>query len=64
MAKTRQCTMNAIMKYESENIRRIVIKLNRKLEPDLVKWVESHDSIQGYIVDLIRADMKAKQQST
>lgn len=61
MSKTRQSTMNAIQKYESENIRRINLKLNRKLEPDLVKWVESHDSIQGYITDLIRADMIIKK---
>lgn len=50
--------MNAIQKYQNNNIRRINLKLNRKLEPELVEWVESHDSIQGYITDLIRADMK------
>lgn len=58
MAKTRQSTLNAIQKYENENIRRINLKLNRKLEPELVEWVESHESIQGYIIGLIRADME------
>ena len=48
-------------KYEKVNIRLIKVRLNRKTEPELIKWVESKDSMQGYIIDLIRADIKKHQ---
>ena len=44
-------------RYQKANIRRIVIQINRKLEPELLEYVEQHKNKQGYILDLIRSDM-------
>ena len=44
-------------RYQKANIRRIVIQINRKLEPELLEYVEQHENKQGYILDLIRSDM-------
>lgn len=46
-------------KYQKENIKRIVVKLNRKIESDkqMIDYLASKDNVQGYIKDLIRADM-------
>lgn len=51
-------------KYKKENQRQVVVKINRKTEPELLDWVEQHENLQGYIKDLIRADMEAHKQST
>lgn len=51
-------------KYKKENQRQVLVKINRKTEPELLEWVEQHDNLQGYIKDLIRADMLAHRTST
>lgn len=45
-------------KYEKENLRQIRLKINRKTEPDLLKWIEKQENIQGYIKQLILEDME------
>lgn len=46
--------------YQKENIRRVVVKFNKKMLRDqkLLEHLDSKESIQGYIKDLIEADMK------
>ena len=53
----------ACEKYRKENIRQILIKVNRKTEPDLYNHLASvsSESLQGYIKSCIFADMKSKQ---
>lgn len=46
----------AVMKYETQNIRRFTFKLNCKFEQDLIQWIESKENIQSYVIDLIRKD--------
>lgn len=47
--------------YQKQNIVRITVKLNRKTEPELIAFVEKQKNRQGYIKDLIRADLIKKQ---
>ncbi len=51
-------------KYQKANIKQFLIKANRNLEPDLIKWLESKDNIQQYVKQLIREDMEKHQTST
>ena len=58
-----QSLMKYKAKYEKENVRQILLKLNRKTEPELLAWVEKLDNIQGYIKSLILADMEKHRNS-
>ena len=44
--------------YIKDNIRQIRLTLNQKTEQDLIDWMESKANKQGYLKDLIRADME------
>ena len=44
--------------YEKTNLRQIKLNINRKTEPELLKWIEKRENIQGYIKRLIREDME------
>ena len=45
-------------KYQKENTKLISVRVNKKLEPQLLEWLESKPSMGGYMLDLVRADMK------
>ena len=45
-------------KYQKNNTKLISVRVNKKLEPELLKWLESKPSMGGYILELIRADME------
>lgn len=45
-------------KYQAENTKVITIRVNKKLEPELLEWIESKSSKSKYILNLIRDDMK------
>ena len=47
----------AIQKYDSANTKQIHLKLNIKTDADIIEHLSGKDSIQGYIKDLIRADI-------
>lgn len=51
-------------KYQKVNIKQFLIKANRNLEPDLIKWLESKDNIQQYVKQLVREDMEKHQTRT
>lgn len=44
-------------KYDKTHTRRINLKLNLELDADILQKLDSVDSMQGYIKDLIRADL-------
>ena len=46
------------LKYQKANTKLVSVRINKKLEPQLLEWLESKPSMGGYIVDLIRADME------
>lgn len=57
---TTEAQKRAQKKYDEANkdkFRMIHLKLNRKTDADIIERLESADSIQGYIKQLIRADM-------
>ena len=45
--------------YIKQNQRQFMLKVNRKVDPDMVAWLESQENVQAYLKDLIRADMEA-----
>ena len=45
-------------KYQKNNTKLISVRVNKKLEPQLLEWLESKTSIGGYMLELVRADMK------
>ena len=45
-------------KYQKNNTKLISVRVNKKLEPELLKWLESKPSMGGYLLDLVRADME------
>lgn len=44
-------------RYDAKNTRRFGLKLNLKTDADIIKKLESVESMQGYIKNLIRADI-------
>lgn len=41
--------------------RQFMLKVNRKTEPEMVEWLESQESVQTYLKQLIQEDMKRKK---
>lgn len=58
MAKTKQEIYRQIDEWQKTNIKRIVIKLNKRTDADILKELEKKESVQGYIKEAIRAYMK------
>lgn len=54
----------ASAKYVKENVREIKLKVNKRTETALYEWMESIENKQGYLKELVLADMKAKQHRT
>ena len=47
-------------RYDKTHTRRINLKLNLELDADILQKLDSVESMQGYIKDLIRADLAEK----
>lgn len=45
-------------RWDRENTVVVTMKLNKKTDADILKKLKSVDSKQGYIKELIRADLK------
>lgn len=45
-------------KYIKNNTKLVSVRVNKKLEPELLEWLESKPSMGGYILELIREDME------
>lgn len=52
--------IKASNKYDKENTRQISVRLNKKTDADILEHLETVESKQGYIKELIRRDMKSK----
>jgi len=50
-----------VQQYIKDNIRQIRLTLNQKTEQDLIDWLDQQPNKQGYLKQLIRADMLQKQ---
>ena len=67
MAATRkrtQAVRDAQNRYNRKNVRQVILKLNRKTDDDILGWLDEQANKQGYIKDLIRADMAANGHAT
>lgn len=45
-------------KYQKNNTKLVSVRVNKKLEPELLEWLESKPSTGGYILELIREDIE------
>lgn len=57
MAQTRDEVIQAITKWQKENIVRVVVKLNKTNDADILEHLDKVNNRQGYIKDLIRKDI-------
>ena len=58
--KTTEAQMRAAMKYEKANIKRVVLKLNKNTDQDIIEFLDGLKSVNGEIKRLIREEIKKK----
>ena len=51
-------------KYNAANTTRVFIRLNNKTDADILDYLSAIDNKQGFIKELIRADMQRKNNAT
>ena len=49
-------------KYQKENVTRVVLKLNKKTDADILEWLEGLDNKQGSIKEIIREHLEYSQK--
>ena len=49
--------LRAQAKYDKDNTVQIKLKLNKKTDADIIARLAEADNVQGYIKELIRADI-------
>ena len=54
---------SAQARYDKENTRLVVLKLNRKTDADILLKLEETGNKQGYIKELVRKDIRGQQGS-
>ena len=57
MAESSKAQIRASVKYDTTNTTRLYIKLNNKIDADIIKHLESVPNKQGYVKELIRKDI-------
>lgn len=55
--KVKESQYRASQKYIREKTRQIGLQFYKNTEDDLITWLDSQENKNGYIKDLIRADM-------
>lgn len=48
----------AIVKYDKNNIKRVVLKLNKKTDTDIIECLDHQDNVNGFLKKIIREKMK------
>ena len=56
--KTTEAQKRAIEKYQKANIRRVVLKLNKNTDKDIITFLEGLNNVQGEIKRMIREEIK------
>ena len=59
--KTSEALKKAQAKYDAANTAQVHFKLNVKTDADILEHLAKMDNKQGYIKDLIRADIKKRR---
>lgn len=57
---TTEAQKRATQKYDAQNAKRVMLKLNIKTDADILAKLDSVTSKQGYIKELIRRDIEGK----
>lgn len=60
MAENKQEAWRKIDAWQKTNVRRVVIKLNKHTDADILKELDTKESVQGYFKEAVRAYMKKK----
>lgn len=60
MVKSTDAHLRAVTKYDQKTYKRQTIRF-RKDDEELMVWLNSQESVNMYIVDLIKKDMKKKK---
>lgn len=58
MKKTSDAQKRAVAKYDAENTKSFLLKLNKKTDADIIAFLENQPNKMGYIKKLIRDDMQ------
>ena len=48
----------ATLRYQAKSIKQIPLRLNRSTDSDIIGWLDKQDSVNGYLKELIREDMR------
>lgn len=54
---TSKAQLRAQAKYDKDNTVQLKLKLNKKTDKDIIARLAAADNMQGYIKELIRADI-------
>lgn len=54
---TTEAMKRAVRRYDDANTKQIILKLNLKTDADILAKLDSVENRQGYIKELIRADI-------
>ncbi|MEE8886719.1 MAG: hypothetical protein SOI56_09230 [Eubacteriales bacterium] len=57
MAKAINDGLTPQERYDRKTARRVMLKLNKNTDADIIEKLEAQDSMQGYIKKLIREDI-------
>jgi len=57
MKKTKPSQIKASEKYDKNNTKGLYLKLNIHTDKDILEFLDTKSNKQGYLKDLIRADM-------
>ena len=55
-----EASAKAALKYHRDKLFQVKFALNKKLDEDIIVWLESQENRQGYLKQLIRDDMTRK----
>ena len=62
MKPATEAQKRATLKYDLANTKQYHLKLNLNTDADIIRQLEQQESIQGYIKELIRDDMRRTAQ--
>lgn len=51
----------AVKKYDAKNTVQFHLKLNRRKDAEIIEYLQQSGNVQGYIKELITADLKTKR---
>ena len=56
--RSREAIKKAKSKYEKVAIKRVTVKLNKRLDEDMIEHLDGKENVTAYIKQLIKADME------